>query len=42
MIASALGDTTRAKSFLDQAVSLPGGLDPLSTSRATAALAGLR
>jgi tetratricopeptide (TPR) repeat protein len=42
MIASAVGDTARAKTFLEAAVSLPGALDPLSASRANAALAGLR
>jgi tetratricopeptide (TPR) repeat protein len=42
VIASAVGDTARAKTFLQEAVSLPGALDPLSASGASAALAGLR
>jgi tetratricopeptide (TPR) repeat protein len=42
VIASAVGDTARAKTFLQEAVSLPGALDPLSASRASTALAGLR
>jgi tetratricopeptide (TPR) repeat protein len=41
-IASAVGDTARAKTLLEEAVSLPGALDPLSASRAASALAGLR
>jgi tetratricopeptide (TPR) repeat protein len=42
VIASAVGDTARAKTFLEEAVSLPGALDPLSANGAAAALAGLR
>jgi tetratricopeptide (TPR) repeat protein len=42
VIASAVGDTARAKTLLGEAVSLPGALDPLAASQATAALAGLR
>ena len=42
VIASAVGDTARAKTFLEEAVSLPGALDPLSATGASAALAGLR
>ena len=42
VIAAAVGDTARAKTFLQEAVSLPGALDPLAASRASAALAGLR
>lgn len=42
VIASAVADTARAKTFLEQSLSLPGALDPLSASRAAAALAGLR
>jgi Flp pilus assembly protein TadD len=42
VIAAAMGDTSRAKTFLQEAVSLPGALDPLAASRASAALAGLR
>jgi hypothetical protein len=42
VIASAVGDTARAKTLLQEAVSLPGALDPLSASGAVAALAGLR
>jgi tetratricopeptide (TPR) repeat protein len=42
VIASNVGDTARAKTLLEEAVSLPGALDPLSASQATAALAGLR
>jgi tetratricopeptide (TPR) repeat protein len=42
VIASAVGNTARAKTFLQEAVSLPGALDPLSASGASAALAGLR
>jgi tetratricopeptide (TPR) repeat protein len=41
-IAAAVGDTSRAKTFLEEAISLPGALDPLSASRATAALGGIR
>jgi len=42
VIAAAVGDMARAQTFLEEAVSLPGALDPLSASRATAALAGIR
>jgi len=42
MIASAVGDTARAKMFLGEAVALRGALDPLAASRAAAALAALR
>jgi tetratricopeptide (TPR) repeat protein len=42
MIAAALGDTARAKTWLNEALGLEGALDPLAASRATAALAALR
>jgi tetratricopeptide (TPR) repeat protein len=42
MIANAIGDTVRAATFLHDAIGLTGALDPLSASRAAAALAGLR
>jgi tetratricopeptide (TPR) repeat protein len=42
VIAAAVGDTARAKTFLGEAVSLPGALDPLAASRAAGALAGLQ
>jgi tetratricopeptide (TPR) repeat protein len=42
IIASAVGDTARARTFLQEAVSLPGALDPLAASGASAPLAGLK
>ncbi|HKB27437.1 MAG TPA: tetratricopeptide repeat protein [Candidatus Limnocylindrales bacterium] len=41
MIAIALGDTARAANLLHDALAKPGALDPLSASRAAAALASL-
>jgi len=41
-IAAAVGDSARARTFLQAALAIPGGLDPLALSRATAALAALR
>lgn len=41
-IAAAVADPSRARAFLSEALALPGALDPLSASRATAALAALR
>jgi tetratricopeptide (TPR) repeat protein len=41
MIAAALGDTARARTMLQDAVSISGGLDPLAASKAAAALAAL-
>jgi tetratricopeptide (TPR) repeat protein len=41
MIAAALGDDTRAKSLLSEALNISGALDPLAASKASQALAGL-
>ncbi|HEX8024705.1 MAG TPA: tetratricopeptide repeat protein [Candidatus Limnocylindrales bacterium] len=41
VIAAAVGDAARARSLLDAALAIPGGLDPLSLGRANAALAAL-
>lgn len=41
VIAAALGDTSRARTVLQAALAIQGGLDPLSLSRATTALAAL-
>jgi hypothetical protein len=41
-IAIALGDQTRSRDLLGQALAIRGALDPLSASRAAAHLEGLR
>lgn len=42
VIAAAVGDPARARTFLDEALGLPGALDPLAASHAVTALAALR
>jgi tetratricopeptide (TPR) repeat protein len=42
MITLAIGDTDAGRGYLDAALGIRGGLDPLATSRAAAALAGLQ
>jgi tetratricopeptide (TPR) repeat protein len=42
VIAAAIGDATRARGYLTDALALDGALDPLSASHAADALAGLR
>jgi len=41
MIAAALGDSSQARSFLEDSLAISGGLDPLAASKATAELADL-
>jgi tetratricopeptide (TPR) repeat protein len=41
VIAAAMGDSFRARNLLQEALALPGALDPLAASRAKTALAGL-
>jgi tetratricopeptide (TPR) repeat protein len=42
VIAAAVGDTSRARSLLQKSLALPGALDPLAATQATAAVAALR
>jgi tetratricopeptide (TPR) repeat protein len=41
MISAAVGDASRARTFLQQALAIPGGLDPLAASKAAAELTTL-